>query len=309
MPRHDDDTWDLVSSVGATASVVAAQRALATRRPDPLIVDPFAEPLVDALGVDYFARYARGELEPADPTSAPYDIRAVNDSMAIRTRYFDDFFVAAMAAGIRQAVILASGLDSRAYRLPWPAGTTVFEIDQPRVIEFKTRTIAALGATAPVEHRPLGVDLRHDWPVALRAAGFDHTQPTAWIAEGLLIYLPPQAQDKLFDDIIGLSAAGSRLGTEDVASISAEQLTEISARMQSMRALSAQSGPDSGPAIDVAELWYAGERAEASAYLSRRGWSTVRSRTSDLFVAYGRPRPLQQPTPFGEPVYVTATFG
>ena len=111
-------------------------------------------------------------------------------------------------------MILASGLDTRAYRLPWPADTVVFEIDQPEVIAFKSRTLAELGAEPTAERRTVAIDLREDWPSALQAAGFDPTQPTAWIAEGLLIYLPPDAQDRLFDDITALSAPGSRIATE-----------------------------------------------------------------------------------------------
>ena len=215
MGRTDGDSWDLLSSVGAAATAVAAQRAIATNSENPLIADPYAEPLVEALGADYFIRFARGEMA-ADGGDLS-DVRAMVDSIALRTRYFDDFFLDAVNSGIRQAVILVSGLDTRAYRLSWPAGATVFEIDQPAVIGFKTRTLARLGAVPPEPHRPLAVDLRDDWPAALRAAGFDADVPTAWIAEGLLIYLPPDAQDQLLDNVDVLSAPGSRIATEDLA--------------------------------------------------------------------------------------------
>src|SRR6478672_3198771 len=132
--RADNDTWDLASSVGATATMVAAARAVATRSPDPLISDPFAEPLVKAVGIDFFARLAGAELQPRDiDDDAVPGVQQMADVMAVRTRYFDHLLHAA-GAGSRQAVILASGLDSRAYRLRWPVGTTVFEIDQPEVI-------------------------------------------------------------------------------------------------------------------------------------------------------------------------------
>src|SRR5918997_692903 len=136
--------------------------------------------------------------------------------MSVRTRHFDGLFTDAADAGVRQAVILASGLDARAYRLPWPKGTVVYEVDQPEVIEFKSRTLADLGAQPTADLRVVGVDLRNDWPAALRAKGFDVAAPTAWIAEGLLVYLPPDAQDQLFDNIASLSAPSSRLATEFV---------------------------------------------------------------------------------------------
>ena len=177
MARTDNDTWDLASSVGATATMVAASRAMASSTDNPLINDPFALPLVRAVGVDLFTRLASGELTPDDldgdaaGSSGP-GMQMMTDNMAIRTMFFDEFFLDATAAGIRQAVILASGLDSRAYRLRWPAGTTVFEIDQPEVIEFKTRTLAEMGAEPTADRRTVAIDLRNDWPTALKEAGF-----------------------------------------------------------------------------------------------------------------------------------------
>ncbi|MET0704279.1 MAG: class I SAM-dependent methyltransferase [Mycobacterium sp.] len=305
MARTEGDSWDLVSSVGATATIVAAQRAVGTRSADALINDPFAEPLVSALGVDYFTRYARGEFAEATATEAGVDMRVMNDSMAIRTRYFDDFLLGATAAGIRQVVILASGLDARAYRLAWPAGTTVFEIDQPEVIAFKTTTLADLGAVAPVVHRPLAVDLRDDWPAALRDAGFTPEQPTAWIAEGLLIYLPPAAQDHLFDRITTLSAKGSRLATENVSGISAEQLGQMSEQMRAAREQWRSQGLDVGPEVDVAQLWYVGDRTDSADYLTGAGWKTESVHTSALMASYGLAVPAGELTPFGDPVYVS----
>ena len=218
MPRTADDTWNLASSVGATATLVAAARAVASRAQNPVIDDPYAAPLVQAVGVDFFTRLATGELSPEDLDSndSPVGIRRFADGMAARTRFFDDFFADATAAGIRQAVILASGLDARGYRLSWPQDMVVFEIDQAEVIEFKTTTLAGLGATPSAELRTVGVDLRQDWPAALAEAGFDAAKPTAWIAEGLFGYLPPEAQDRLLDQITELSAEGSRLAAEGV---------------------------------------------------------------------------------------------
>src|ERR1700755_1755956 len=185
MTRTDDDSWDLASSGGATATLVAAGRAMASKTDSPLINDPFADPLVRAVGLDFFVKMIDGELDfSLLPNSSPDRTAAIVDGMGTRSKYFDDYLLAAVQAGVRQVVILASGLDSRAYRLPWPDGTTVYEIDQPAVIEFKTRTLADLGATPIANTRTVPIDLRYDWPAALREAGLDPTQPTAWSAEG-----------------------------------------------------------------------------------------------------------------------------
>src|SRR6201995_1751156 len=217
MTRTDDDSWDLASSVGATATMVAAGRAMATKDPQALINDPFAEPLVRAVGLDFFVKMIDGDVDfSLFPDSSPDRMRAIVDGMGLRTKYFDDYLLNAARDGVRQVVILASGLDARAYRLPWPDGTTVYEIDQPQVIEFKTRTLADLGAEPPADRRTVAIDLRYDWPAALQEAGLDASLPTAWLAEGLLIYLPPEAQDRLFDNITALSAPGSTVATEYV---------------------------------------------------------------------------------------------
>ncbi|WRO41940.1 Putative S-adenosyl-L-methionine-dependent methyltransferase [Mycobacterium canetti] len=153
MPRTNNDAWDLATSVGATATMVAAARAVATRADNPLIDDPFAEPLVRAVGIDFFTRWAAGNIKATDvdDPDGTWGLQRLADLLAARTRYFDAFFRDATSAGIRQAVILASGLDARAYRLTWPSDTTVFEIDQPQVIEFKMTTLADLDATATAD--------------------------------------------------------------------------------------------------------------------------------------------------------------
>src|SRR6202000_3102234 len=197
MARSDTDSWDLASSVGATATMVAAARALASEDTEPIINEPFAAPLGRAVGIDFFTRVVDGDIDPAETgNSGTTELQTETDSIAVRTRFFDEFFLGAAAAGIEQAVILAAGLDSRAYRLNWPAGTVVYEVDQPRVLEFKTRALADLGAEPTADRRAAAVDLRDDWPGALRTAGFDPSRPTAWSAEGLLGYLPPEAQDR-----------------------------------------------------------------------------------------------------------------
>ncbi|MEB3050546.1 class I SAM-dependent methyltransferase [Mycolicibacter sp. MYC123] len=278
--RSPGDTWDLASSVGTTATMVAAARALASREADPLIDDPFAAPLVRAVGIDFFNRLLDGELDPAVAQDATTAARPMTDVMAVRTRFFDDFFLAAGAAGIRQAVILAAGLDSRAYRLGWPQGSVVYEIDQPEVIEFKSATLAALGAEPTALRRTVAVDLRDDWPEALRRSGFDATQPTAWSAEGLLVYLPPDAQDRLFDSITASSAPGSRLATEyhpDGAATLGDSNDSVGKRF-------AEHGLD----LDFANLVYAGERRPAGDYLTELGWQVSGCSRLELFEAYGR---------------------
>src|ERR1700744_4200694 len=237
--RYEGDTWDLASSVGATATMVAAARAMASRADRPLIDDPFAEPLVKAVGVDLLTRLATGEVDPNDlndvhdgATGSAGAMSRMADNMAVRTRFFDEFFLGATEAGIKQVVILASGLDARAYRLAWPAGTVVYEVDQPQVIEFKTRTLAELGAAPTADRRVVAVDLRDDWPTALRTAGFDPKQPTAWSAEGLLGYLPAEAQDRLLATITKLRARGSRIATESARNPEPGDEEKMIARMR-----------------------------------------------------------------------------
>jgi methyltransferase (TIGR00027 family) len=202
--------------------------------------------------------------------------------MAVRTKLIDDFFTDAAASGIRQVVILASGLDARAYRLSWPTGTTVYEIDQPEVIEFKTRTLDDIGAVPTAARRTVAIDLRQDWPSALRDAGFDAAQPTAWSAEGLLAFLPPEAQDRLLDNITGLSAAGSRLVAENMGG-GGEVATTMQDRMHEV----VESWRRHGFDVEMTDLWYAGDRHDVAQYLNGHGWATSETKMADLFTASG----------------------
>jgi methyltransferase (TIGR00027 family) len=308
MARTDNDTWDLASSVGATATMVAAARAMATTADDALINDPFAEPLVRAVGVDFFTRLVTGELRPEDldSDSESVGMQRMTDSMAVRTKFFDEFFLSATEGGIRQAVILASGLDSRAYRLTWPAGTTVYEIDQPDVIEFKTSTLAELGAEPTAKRRTVAMDLRYDWPSALIEEGFDPNQPTAWSAEGLLGYLPPDAQDRLLDTVTELSAPGSRVAVESVPNIDP---TDHEKAIERMKAAS-DRWRDHGFDLDFAELVYLGDRNEAATYLGDHGWQLSRNSVKELFAANGLP-PIEdeEVRNFGELQYVSGVLG
>jgi methyltransferase (TIGR00027 family) len=287
MPRTDNDTWDLATSVGATATMVAAARAIATNADNPLINDRFAEPLVRAVGVDFLTKLATGELAAADvdDDEAPWKLEHMPIAMAVRTRFFDAFFRAATQAGIRQAVILASGLDARAYRLHWPVGMTVFEVDQPEVIAFKTTTLADLGAEPTTDRRTVAIDLRNDWPAALIEAGFDKNQPTAWIAEGLLGYLPPEAQDRLLDNISALSAAGSRLATEAIPDMS--EVDHDQAREMMRKAT--EKWRTHGFDLEFSELGYEGDRHDVAAYLDALGWRSTGKPMSQLLVENGLP--------------------
>jgi methyltransferase (TIGR00027 family) len=281
MARSDTDTWDLASSVGATATMVAAARALATEDTDPIINDPFAAPLVRAVGIDFFTKVVDGEIDPSEAgESGTGELQTETDSLAVRTKFFDDFFTNAAAAGIGQSVILAAGLDSRAYRLNWGAGSVVYEVDQPEVITFKTETMAGLGAEPTAQRRTVSIDLRDDWPAALRASGFDATKPSAWSAEGLLMYLPPEAQDRLFDHITALSAPGSQIATE-YHPISGPTMAE---RGKAMSDRWANIGCD----VDLSGLFYEGERNNVADYLTERGWDVLARNRRDLFGEYGR---------------------
>lgn len=308
MARTDNDTWDLASSVGATATMVAAARAIATNVDDPLIDDPFAEPLVRAVGVDFFSRWASGELDPADidDDNASWGLQLMTNMMAARTRYFDDFFHDATRAGIRQGVILASGLDARGYRLHWAAGMKVFEIDQPQVIAFKSATLTGLGALPTTDLRFVPIDLRQDWPAALRQASFDGDQPTAWIAEGLLAFLPPDAQDRLFDEITALSAPGSRVATETFGKTPDVDGAQVEEEMRTF----AQRWRDHGLDVDISDLWYHGDRNDVAKYLDARGWQSVGTTMRQLLAVNGLPPvPVRQDgLSVGDNIYYTSVL-
>jgi methyltransferase (TIGR00027 family) len=277
--RTHDDTWDIASSVGTTAVMVAAARAAETRQADALITDPYADILVEGAGTGMWATMLdEAIVEKAaaiDPEIAAI-FRHMRYYQAVRTHFFDEHFTRAAAAGIRQIVILASGLDSRAYRLNWPDGTTVYEIDQPKVLEYKAETLADNDVKPAATLHQVPVDLRNDWPTALREKGFDSGQPTAWLAEGLLMYLPADAQDRLFTLITELSAPGSRIAAEAVGVSSDERRAQMQERFDT---IANQLGIVRE--IDVQELMYNDpDRADIAEWLNAHGWraSAVTSR-------------------------------
>jgi methyltransferase (TIGR00027 family) len=286
--RTHDDTWDIKTSVGSTAVMVAAARAVETERPDALIRDPYAKLLVTSSGAGVLWEAMldpdiAAKVEALDEESAAH-LHHMRGYQAVRTHFFDTFFADAVADGIRQIVILASGLDSRAYRLDWPAGTTVYEIDQPQVLHYKSTTLAESGVNPSADRREVAIDLRQDWPAALRAAGFDPTQRTAWLAEGLLMYLPAEAQDRLFTLIGELSPSGSRVSAETAPTHADERRQEMRERF---RKVADELGMEE--TVDVGELMYRDDhRADVTAWLNEHGWRAKAQHSTDEMRRLGR---------------------
>jgi methyltransferase (TIGR00027 family) len=284
--RSEGDSWDITESVGATALSVAAARAVETGSDDPLIRDQFAYLLVSTAGQPW-ARLASSLDWIGDDDHGRRAHRLAVDYQAVRTHYFDSYFADAVAAGVRQVVILAAGLDSRAFRLEWPPDTTVYEIDQPQVVAYKTSTLESAGAAPTAQRRTVQVDLRDDWAAALTSAGFDPSQPTAWLAEGLLPYLPAEAQDRLFEILTGLSAPGSRVAVEafTLGTADNEARRARRARFDRMRQ---RLGLD----INVETLTYQErDRADAADWLTEHGWHVSAVSNADEMARLGRAIP------------------
>jgi methyltransferase (TIGR00027 family) len=279
--RSAGDSWAITELVGATALGVAASRAAETAGPDPLISDDFARTLVSSAGPAW-ARLADPELAWLDGDEHGRRVHRIGiDYQAVRTHFFDEYFADAVSAGIRQGVILAAGLDSRAYRLSWPAGTAVYEIDQPKVLEYKTTTLESHGAIPTALRHPVPVDLRDDWPAALAAAGFDRGQATAWLAEGLLPYLPSDAQDRLFEMVTALSAPGSQIAVEAFG-------LNSNGNTQRWRRMRERLGLD----VNVEALTYNDpDRSDAAHWLTGHGWPVRTVNNRDEMARLGRPVP------------------
>ncbi len=306
MPRSADDSWDIATSVGATAVMVALARAAETASADPLIRDQFAEPLVSTPELEGVReRVAAWWSAEPDDDDSDFTVRSEDMilSQAVRTHFFDAYYAGAAQAGTRQVVLLAAGLDSRAYRLDWPAGTVVYEIDLPKVLEYKADTLAAHGATPIAERRAVPVDLRHDWPQALRDNGFDASQPTAWLAEGLLPFLPAATQEALFVSIDTLSAPGSRVSVENFC-IDEGRREEAEARWAKLKAKREARGQDTS--FNPFDLWFAdGERPDCAEWFAAHGWAIHTVDGHDEALRLGRtPRPESRPFAV---TYVTAT--
>ena len=301
--RSQDDTWDIASSVGTTAVMVAAARARETESPEPLIRDPYARLLVTGADTGVWSKFLDASMQErigaADPEAA-----AMFDNMlsyqAVRTHFFDSFFAEAVDAGVRQVVILASGLDSRGYRLAWPGGTVVFEIDQPKVLEYKAATLAEHGVRPSADCREVAIDLREDWQSALRANGFRDDEPSAWVAEGLLIYLPATAQEQLFTGIDALSCPGSRLALEEgrpmdmdafkakVEQAKVEQAKVEGAKVEGAKAVGDMRG-------QFWQMVYNEQCAPAAQWFSQRGWTVEATALTDYLTAVDRPLAAVEP--------------
>jgi methyltransferase (TIGR00027 family) len=279
--RSEGDTWDITTSVGSTALFVATARALEAQKPDPLVVDPYAEIFCRAVG-GHSADVLDGKAPDHPLKRDGWGEHFVNFQGA-RTKYFDDYFRRAADAGVRQVVVLAAGLDSRAYRLDWPAGTTVFELDRPQVLDFKREVLTDQGAGPRAQRREVAVDLREDWPQALQDSGFDPAKPSAWIAEGLLIYLPASAQEQLFTGIDSLAGPGSHVAVEDGAP---QQPDEYQAAVEEERAAAAE-----GDRRLFFQLVYNEQHAPATEWLGKHGWNAVGTPLADYLREVGRPVP------------------
>ena len=270
--RSDDDQWDIVSGVGYTALLVAGWRALHAVDPQPLVRDEYAKVFIAASRDPYRA----GVL--ANPGTTE-DERTFPRLYGVQTRFFDDFFTAAAEDGIRQAVIVAAGLDSRAYRLEWPSGTTVFEVDLPKVLEFKARVLAEHGAEPRAHRVEVAADLRAGWSRELEQSGFDAERPSAWAVEGVLPYLTDDAQNHLLTRISGLSAAGSRVALGALGSrLDHSQLAALEAD---------HPGVNMSGGVNFSTLTYEPE-TEPAERLAAHGWAVdpVRN-TLELQARYG----------------------
>jgi methyltransferase (TIGR00027 family) len=309
MPRTDNDSWEITQSVGATALGVAAARAAETESENPLIKDPFARVFVDAAGEGMWSIYSNPtllaktlELEP----DVRDRIRLMIDFMATRTAFFDEFFLGAVDSGVRQVVILAAGLDARAWRLPWPDGTVVYELDQPKVLEFKSNTLREHGADPTAQLVNVPIDLRQDWPKALREAGFDPSRPAVWSAEGLVRYLPSDAQDLLFERIHSLSAHGSWLASNvpGAGFTDPDLVRRQREDMQRMHAAAAKLVD--AEITDSDDLWYPEERTAVDGWLSEHGWDVTTATFAELMARYGRSVPRGAEDAMPPTLYVSA---
>ncbi|SDC23603.1 class I SAM-dependent methyltransferase [Actinokineospora iranica] len=265
--------------VGLTALMVAAARAIETHRPDALACDGYAEHFVRAAraSADWPVRQADVPGGDANPLWG-----RLGRYFGLRTRVFDDFLLRSARAGAQQVVLLGAGLDARAFRLDWPPGCVVYEIDQEDVLAFKHKVLAAQGALSAVPCRSIAADLREDWADALTEAGFDPTAPSVWLAEGLLLYLPSAAERRLVDTVDRLAAGGSTLAFE----------VKLWRESPEVRGNPVYTCAKEQIGVDLLALFDGEPRPDSIGDLAARGWSTASHPPFDFTRLHGRgPRP------------------
>jgi methyltransferase (TIGR00027 family) len=262
--------------VGLTALLVAAARAIETHRPDSLAQDGYAEHFV--LSAEASAHWpVRPEQAPDGDTSPLWGRFA--RYFGLRTRVLDDFLLRSVrSAGIRQAVLLGAGLDTRAFRLDWPSGCVVYEIDRGGVLAFKHKVLEALSAEPRAARVPIGIDLRADWAGALTAAGVDPATPTVWLVEGLLFYLPHAAETALIDTVDRLSAPGSTLAYE----------VKLEKDLMAYRDSPLYTSTRRQLGIDLLDLFSREPRPDSAARLTDRGWTATVHTPFDFTRLHGR---------------------
>jgi methyltransferase (TIGR00027 family) len=298
MARTDDDNWDIsAESVGSTALGAAGSRAKEAASECPLVSDQYAQLFVDVadaqgLMPSLYSDEILARLQEIDPLLLR-QLMAQAGYVASRTKWFDDFFAAAQAADLRQAVILGAGLDARAWRLPWATGSVVFDIDQPKVLDFKGAVLRSHNVEPTCRYIPLGVDLRQDWPKVLCEVGFDPELPTAWSAEGLLVYLPAVAQHLLFDRIQALSADGSRIAIDVTGArfFDPENLARLSAWFGGTRESFRRVGVE---LPDTPGMWFDEDRTDVSDWLQEHGWTVESVDILDVMARYQRGVPEEE---------------
>ncbi|MEH0547964.1 SAM-dependent methyltransferase [Streptomyces sp. B21-105] len=241
--------------VGQTALFVAWMRQLESDRPDALFRDPLAAAMLSALAEDPVLADVAEVIKQTHNSA-----RGFPTYFAVRTRFFDDEVLSAVQRGIRQVVTLAAGVDGRTVRLELPAGTRWFEVELPEMTAFKEALIEQSGLPLACERRGVAADLREDWQSALRAAGFDPSQPTVWLVEGLLMYLTDAAGDAILAGLSELSAPGSQLMLEHLkAAMLEEEGRPVRERVE-------EQGASWLSARDDLKTWMGGHGWQAEVY-------------------------------------------
>jgi len=262
--------------IGLTALMVAAARAIETHRPDTLARDVYAEHFVLAAPASAgwpvrIQQVADGDANPLWGRFARY--------FGLRTRVLDDFLLRSVHTGTaRQVVLLGAGLDSRAFRLDWPPGCVIFEIDREAVLSFKHKVLNGLSATPKAARVPIPIDLRADWVGALADAGFDTAAPSVWLAEGLLFYLPTAAETYLIDTVDRLSTGGSALAFE----------VKLEQDLLAYRDSPLYTSTTHQIGIDLLNLFDREPRPDSAGDLASKGWSTSVHTPFDFTRHHGR---------------------